>query len=70
VTILTETDFEQLIGRLAGIPSFTFGKELTEYKLEEEEVKQNQESEVPKEVRSEMWSDFYRPRTISDLVGN
>jgi len=82
VKILTEDGFEELVKRLSGYSTFTFGnrelvlehiKQLdpTFNKKESPDVKKEiKEDATGKDIRTEMWTDIYKPNNIHDLVGN
>jgi len=82
IKVLTEEGFEELVRRISGYSTFTFGNrdavlehiktlDPTFNKKESPEVKKEiKEDAFGRDIRTEMWTDLYHPKTIHDLVGN
>lgn len=80
IEILNEEKFEELIQKLSGDASFSFGKSrnslLDAIPEEEEKPKEAKKSIITTtdgekvEVETEMWTEKYKPKGFRDLIGN
>jgi BRCT domain type II-containing protein len=68
VKILSEADFEKLIQDMSGNKEFTFNMRKAGL-MAAAEVKPVILAD-PADIKQQMWTDRYKPRSVNDLIGN